>query len=270
MQWENLTATDFEAAVRDTGVCILALGVLEKHSEHLPLGTDFLNGHRLACLAAERELAVVFPPFYFGQIYEARCFPGALTLRPTLLIDLIQGVLDEIGRNGFRKIILHNAHGGNGHLLPFLAQTSLWEQKPYVVYYYAESLSGHQSAQWEALLETKYHGHACECETSISLANHPHLVKMERVPAQPADPLGRLAGVPGNFSGISWYANHPDHYAGDARSATAEKGRALQSLQVDALAKFIAAVKADAVASALQQEFFERVDRVRQAGNNNP
>jgi creatinine amidohydrolase len=72
MQWENLTSPDFAAAQRETGVCVLALGVLERHSEHLPLGTDFLNAHRLACLAAEREPAVVFPPFYFGQIYPAR------------------------------------------------------------------------------------------------------------------------------------------------------------------------------------------------------
>ncbi len=265
MQWENLTSTDFAVAVRSTGVCILSFGVLEKHSEHLPLGTDFLNGHRLACLAAEKEPAVVFPPFYFGQIYEARCFPGALTLRPILLLELLQGVLDEIGRNGFHKIILHNAHGGNSHLLPFLAQSSLWEQKPYVLYYYVDSLSGNRHAEWAALLETKYHGHACECETSISLANHPHLVKMERVPEQPAEPLGRLAGVPGNFSGVSWYANHPDHYAGDARPATAEKGRALQRLLVDAFAEFIAKVKADQVAPALQQEFFNRVHQVEQA-----
>ena len=82
MQWEHLTATDFAAAARDTGVCILSIGVLEKHSEHLPLGTDFLNGHRVACMAAEKEPAVVFPPFYFGQIYEARCFPGTITLKP--------------------------------------------------------------------------------------------------------------------------------------------------------------------------------------------
>jgi creatinine amidohydrolase/Fe(II)-dependent formamide hydrolase-like protein len=56
-------------------------------------------------MAAELEPAVVFLPFYFGQIYEARCFPGAVTLRLTLLIELIQGVLDEIGRNGFQKIV---------------------------------------------------------------------------------------------------------------------------------------------------------------------
>jgi creatinine amidohydrolase len=141
MQWEQLTAPDFAAAVRQTGVCILTTGVLERHSEHLPLGTDFLNGHKLACLAAEKEPAVVFPPFYFGQIYEARCFPGALTLKPTLLIELIRGVLDEIARNGFMKIIISNAHGGNNALLPFLAQCTLWEEKPYALYLYTGELS---------------------------------------------------------------------------------------------------------------------------------
>ncbi len=264
MQWENLTSDEFAAAVRDTGVCIIAMGVVERHATHLPLGTDYLSGHAVANLAAEKEPAVVFPPFYFGQIYEARCFPGTLTIKPTLLMELVQGVLDEIGRNGFRKIILHNAHGGNNHLLPFLAQASLWEEKPYALYFYSDWLKGRRQRQWDATLETKNHEHACECETSISLANHPELVKMERVPAEPAEPLNRLSQVPGNFSGISWYSNYPDHYAGDARPASAEKGRALQQLQVDGFVEFIAAVKADTVAPALNREFFQRVRNLSQ------
>jgi len=259
MQWEHLTSSDFATAVQDTDVCIVSFGVLEKHSEHLPLGTDYLNGHRLACLAAEREPAVVFPPFYYGQIYEARCFPGTVTIKPTLLLELIEAVLDEIGRNGFHKIILLNAHGGNGHLLPFVAQCSLWQEKPYALYYYTRWVSGDRAQEWSALLETKNHGHACECETSISLANHPQLVKMERVPQQPAEPLDRLAALPANFSGISWYANYPDHYAGDARPATAEKGVALRKLQVESFADFIKAVKTDTSVPSLNQEFHHRV-----------
>ncbi len=141
MQWEELTAVDFARAARETGVCLIALGVVEKHGEHLPLGTDFLNGHAIACLAAEKEPAVVFPPFYFGQIYEARCFPGTITIKPTLLIELLQGVLDEIGRNGFGKIILFNAHGGNDFLVPFLAQCALWDPKPYSLYFPTGPLS---------------------------------------------------------------------------------------------------------------------------------
>ena len=57
MQWEQLTATEFAAAVRETGVCVIAMGVVEKHSEHLPLGTDYLFGHAIACRAAEIEPA---------------------------------------------------------------------------------------------------------------------------------------------------------------------------------------------------------------------
>ena len=187
MQWENLTSGEFNEAVGRTGVCILAAGVMEKHSEHLPLGTDFLNGHKIACLAAEREPAVVWPPFYFGQIYEAACFPGTITLKPTLLPELFQEVFDAIGRNGFKKIIVYNAHGGNCHFLPFLAQCQLWEKKPYSLYLPPLNLlTGDRKKTWLQTCETQEHGHACECETSISLANHPALVKMDRLPKDAA------------------------------------------------------------------------------------
>lgn len=261
MQWENLTSTDFSRAVQDSGVCILALGVLERHSEHLPLGTDMLNSHAVACQAAEAEPAVVFPQFYFGQIYEARCFPGTLTVRPTLLIELLQAVLAEIARNGFKKIILFNGHGGNTAMLLFLAQTTLWEEAPYSLYLFGGPgypLSPEQRKRWDKVLETSQHGHACECETSISLATHPELVHMDRVPAEPAEPLQRLRHLPGNFSGISWYADFPTHYAGDARTASAEKGRALLEIEVEALTGFIRAVKDDQVVARLNHEFFRQ------------
>jgi creatinine amidohydrolase len=265
MQWEQMTAPDFARAVQETGVCVIAMGVLERHSEHLPLGTDYLNGHKLACLATEKEPAVVFPPFYFGQIYEARCFPGALTIKPTLLIELIQGVFDEIGRNGFKKIIISNAHGGNNAMLPFLVQCSLWAEKPYTVYFHNGSLGAEREKQWNAVVETSHHGHACECETSISLANHPELVKMGCVPAEHAgDARERLAAIkPSGFSAVNWYSDYPEHYAGDARTASAEKGRILRQLSVDALSEFIAAVKADQVAPTLQAEFFAREKHLR-------
>jgi creatinine amidohydrolase len=262
MQWENLTSPDFARAVSETGVCILAAGVIEKHSDHLPLGTDFLNGHRLCCLAAEIEPVVVFPPFYFGQIYEAKCFPGTLTLKPTLLMELFFNVLDEIGRNGFKKIIVYNAHGGNIALLRFLAQCSLAEEKPYAVYHYTGEMTPERQQQWNAVLETKVHQHACECETSISLANHPELVKMDKVPTEAFDPLGRLNDLPANFSGISWYANFPEHYAGDARPATREKGLALRQIAIESLAEFIAAVKKDVAVPGLNFEFFERARQI--------
>ena len=192
MQWEQLTSNEFKNAVEETQTCVVAMGVVEKHGDHLPLGTDFLNGHKVACLAAEKEPAVVFPPFYFGQIYEAMCYPGTITIKPLLLVELIQAVFDEIGRNGFKKIVVFNTHGGNGHLLPFLAQCSLWEEKPYCLYMQVEDLD----AQSEGIVESGPPNHACEWETSVSLAVHEHLVKMERVWDEPAEALDRLKHMP--------------------------------------------------------------------------
>ncbi|MCD6518294.1 MAG: creatininase family protein [Anaerolineae bacterium] len=265
MQWEMLTAPEFARAVQETGTCVLALGVLERHGDHLPLGTDFLNAHKIACLAAEKEPAVVFPPFYFGQIYEAQCFPGTLTIRPTLLVELLLSVFDAIGRNGFRKIILYNGHGGNTHLVHFLAQTTLWEEKPYYIYVPTRLVDPEQEKKLYSILETKP-GHAGELETSLIMANFPGLVKREAIPQKPALPLGRASHLPPMFAGISWYSNYPDHYAGDARAASEEKGRVILQLAVDALAKYIAAVKADQVLPTLTREFFQRQKEVSSLG----
>ena len=88
---------------------------------------------------------------------------------------------------------------------------------------------------------------------------HPELVQMDRVPPEPALPLNRMHDLPPTHTGIWWYANYPDHYAGDARSATREKGLALRQLEIDDLADYIAAVKADQVVPALTREFFRSV-----------
>jgi creatinine amidohydrolase len=262
MQWEQLTAPDLAAAARETGVCVFAMGVVEQHAKHLPLGTDYLIAHRIATLAAEREPAVVFPPWYLGQIFEAQCFPGVVTAQIPLLLELLQDVFGEIARNGFPKIVLFNGHGGNRYLAPLVAQCTLARRNPYSLYFLEKWVTPERKKRWDAICETTEHGHACECETSMSLAIHPELVKMDAVPANPSRALRRLKNVPGNYSGISWYSHYPEHYAGDARTATAEKGRRLMRLIVDTLAEFIAAVKADRVAPALEKEFFERAGRL--------
>ncbi|MBQ2931988.1 MAG: creatininase family protein, partial [Clostridia bacterium] len=41
MLWEHLREEEFEDAVkRSGGVCVIPLGCIEKHGQHLPQGTD--------------------------------------------------------------------------------------------------------------------------------------------------------------------------------------------------------------------------------------
>jgi creatinine amidohydrolase len=62
MNWEHLTSPEFAAAVETSGgVCLVPLGVIEKHGDHLPLGQDVIYIHDVCSLAAEREPAVVSP-----------------------------------------------------------------------------------------------------------------------------------------------------------------------------------------------------------------
>jgi creatinine amidohydrolase len=124
MKWENLSADEFEAAVASTGgVCIL--GVLEYHGAHLPLGTDMLRAHRMACDVAEVEPAIVFPVVPFGSNFEAKLYPGSVMTENGLLFSLLENICDEISRNGLHKILLLSGHGGNKWLLPQFALSLL-------------------------------------------------------------------------------------------------------------------------------------------------
>lgn len=262
MRWEFLSWNEFPGAVeRSKGVCLLTMGVLEKHGDHLPLGTDVFNVHELACLAAEREPAIVFPQYYFGQIYEAQHMQGTLAIRPRLLMDLLEDVCDEIGRNGFRKIILVNGHGGNTHMLNFFLQLMLYRKKTYVVYLAGWWPSKPEDFEYyRKLMDTQEHGHACECETSYSLANFPELVKMDKVPKKPSHALNRLGHLGDIHTPMDWYAQYPDHYAGDARPASREKGERLRDKWVEHLAQTIRKVKEDETLPALYDAFFSRTE----------
>ena len=73
VNWEEITGPDFKLAIQKSeGVCIIPLGVLEKHGPQLPIGCDALLAKGIAQTAAETEYAVVFPFYYFGQINEAK------------------------------------------------------------------------------------------------------------------------------------------------------------------------------------------------------
>jgi creatinine amidohydrolase len=176
-----------------------------------------------------------------------------VVIRRNLLFELLENICDEMGRHGLAKIVLLSGHGGNRYFLPLFVQTLVEKDKPYLAYY----ASPRGALDPSTVLETKETGHACERETSTSLAINPDLVRMKAVPPRPFTSLRRnqpLADL-GVYSPLDWYAMYPAMYVGDASRATAEKGRALTESRVEALARIIAAVKADTTTPALLQEF---------------
>jgi creatinine amidohydrolase len=260
-RWDQLTATDWASAQEKAArTCVLPIGILEKHGPHLPLGSDLIQARELAARAAKREYAVVFPDFYYGQIYEARHQPGAFALPSRIVFDLLDATCDEIGRNGFKKILIVNSHGGNTNLLRYFAQAQLERRRDYVVYLFDPQSDPASAAKQKALRRSDPAGdmHAGEGETSTLLYLAPELTRQDRAGVESGANQRRWA-IPNVYTGIWWYAGFPNHYAGEGDKATRELGELLTEQRVETLVAALRAVKADQKALELQREFFDRV-----------
>src|SRR6201993_2737706 len=244
-KWEELTAPDFVQAIHQSqGTCVLPFGIIEKPGPHLPLGTDLLDVRFAVMNAVKQEYAVVFPEYYFGQIFEARQQPGTVAYSLSTQLVLLQETMNEMDRNGCKKIVIVNGHGGNNSLLPLFAQSQLASERDYVVY--VVGLPSRSAPGRPAMKsDPKNDMHAGETETSAMLAARPDLVHMDRAGSESGADRHRL-NLPDNvYTGIWWYARFPDHYSGVGSAATKELGDFDQKSWSSQIAEAIKAIKAD-------------------------
>ena len=254
-KWEELTGPDFIQAIHQAqGVCVLPFGIIEKHGPHLPLGTDLLDVRFAVMNAVKQEYAVVFPEYYFGQIFEARQQPGTLAYSLSTQLTLLQETMNEMDRNGCKKIVIVNGHGGNNSLLPLFAQSQLASERDYVVYVFGlpnENVPGRPA------LKTPFDMHGGEVETSSMLIARPDLVHQDRANQQSGADLHRQNLPASVYTGIWWYARFPNHYAGDASAANKELGAFDQNAWSKQIADALKAIKTDDESLKLQNQFFE-------------
>jgi creatinine amidohydrolase len=260
-RWDELTASDWDAALqKSAGVAILPIGILEKHGPQGPIGSDLIRAREWAARVVKQEYAVVFPDYFYGQIYEARHQPGTFALPSRLVWELLDATCAEIARNGFKKIMIVNTHGGNPNMLRFFVQSQLEKQRDYVVYLYDPAPD---AALTEKLNKARKSDpatdqHGGERETSELLYLRPELVKQDRSNSESGENQKRLS-LPDIYTGIWWYASYPNHYAGDGSVATKEFGQLITDTRVESIVKALKTIKADTKTPALQKEFFDRV-----------
>ncbi|MBY0348099.1 MAG: creatininase family protein [Hydrotalea flava] len=260
-RWDELTASDWNNVLQQSNyTCILPIGILEKHGPHVPIGSDLIRVREYAARATKKEYAVVFPDYFYGQINEARHQPGVFALKERVVWDLLEATCDEIARNGFKKIIIINGHGGNPELIRYFIQTRLEQPHNYAVYFFEP----HSDSAYLQQLKTLHQSplstdmHAGENETSELLYLRPDLVKMDSAKNESGKNLNRWH-IPNVYTAIWWYADFPNHYAGEGDKATAALGELLVNHVVDQLANAIKAIKADTTTLPLQEEFYKRV-----------
>ncbi len=279
MLWENLREEEFENAIRETGgVCILPVGCLEKHGQHLPVGTDVIHVTEIARLAAEKEPACVFPSFYFGEKTGAGEFKGTVIFSAELRQQLLKETCREIARNGFKKILLYNGHGGNQAMISNFSRSVLYEDTDYMVYDYS---IGSDFALPKKLMQENYpyltkedravlkdytdqkkrYGHACFVETGWVYGVRPETVRLDKIDQESGASIHRFdefANLKINTP-FAWMADYPNSYAGDSHEGMNERiARAMVEYSTDRLCKVIKFLKEETVSVEFKREWAER------------
>jgi creatinine amidohydrolase len=258
---EELTSPQFIKAVeKSSGVCVIPLGIIEKHGPHLPLGTDLFEARELAFSAAKKEYAVVFPPYFVGQIFEARHEPGAVAYSNELMWKMLEETCMELSRNGLKKIILANGHGGNTSFLEYFCQSQLAGKKGYIVVLYQPGSDPSTAKEIKSLKKATLDGHAGEEETSMMYFIRPDLVDQQAIKSQSGLDQGRLKGLRNGYTGIWWFARYPNHYASDVAEPNKRLGELLIEGDANQLAYLIKYLKTNNTIESLQEEFYKKAD----------
>ncbi|MCK4826059.1 creatininase family protein [bacterium] len=174
---------------------------------------------------------------------------------------VLQETCQELARNGLKKIILVNGHGGNNHFLHFFCQAQLESQRDYYVILFSPTTDPEVNRKINELRETKMGGHADEVETSMLLSHRPDLVHDDRGKNQSGQDLNLLKNIPYSYTGIWWYAKYPNHYAGDGSHANSKIGELLINSRVQQLVSLIKTSKKDRNIDELQNRFFKQSEK---------
>jgi creatinine amidohydrolase len=112
MRFEELNWFDIEAYLKHDDRLMMILGACEQHA-YLSLLTDVKIPLALADAASQARGVAVAPPLNFGSSPYFLAYPGTLSLRLSTLIDLVEDLVRSAYRQGFRRILFLNGHGGN-------------------------------------------------------------------------------------------------------------------------------------------------------------
>jgi creatinine amidohydrolase len=231
-------------------VAVLPFGATEPHNLHMPYGTDNFQVEAIGQRACERAYqagarVLLLPTVPFGVNTNHLQIPGGLacSVTPTTLLHLLTDLVDSLERQGVRKLVLLNGHGGN-------------ELKPLTRELHHRTKVFLCVCDWFRMAADLYPQifarpgeHADEVETSLGLAFFPELVH----PGQADDGAAR----PSRFEAINrgwvsitrpWHLVSKNTGLGDPSAATAAKGRRLMEVLTERLSGFLvelAAAKMD-------------------------
>jgi creatinine amidohydrolase len=217
-------------------VAVLPWGATEAHNYHLPHGTDDIEANYLGEAAVERANAqgarcVLLPCVPFGNDNAQLNQVATITMRSSTQQAVLFDVADSLVRQGIDRLIILNFHGGN-EFKPMIRDVML-DLPIFIV-----QVNGYAVAPTvNDLMKFPKGDHAGEFETSLIM----HLTPQWVAPLETAgdgavtpSKLPAISGTPGVWAPRDWAALTKDTGVGDPSHSTAEKGRRMFEMLVEA------------------------------------
>ncbi len=241
---ESVLAEQTHAFVREQRwqAAVLPFGATEPHNLHMPYGTDTYQVEELARRACARAWeagarVALLPALPYGVNTNHLEVPGGLacSVTPTTLLAILSDLVESLDRQGVRKLVLLNGHGGN-------------ELKPLTRQLHHRTKVFLCVCDWYRMAADLYPKlfdhpgeHADEVETSLGLAYFAGLLKPELADAGAARPT-RFEAINRGWVNITrpWHLATTNTGLGDPSGATPEKGRALMEALAERLGGFLA------------------------------
>ena len=257
----DMTYPQYEDAVKSGAIAIWALGVIEEHGPHLPLGTDvYVPAKTIEMVRQELSGAniksVVVPAFYWGVNQVTGAFPGSFNIRPEVMSELMLDVFKSLKKDGLTKVFCISGHGDIAHNRaiyegvrrgradaalagldirfvadPFLVQRLALEKSNEAFALTPEGPAPPASPYFDV--------HAGTGETSMLWAAAPSLVATEMLPTLKPNLIDAVALAEWRKGGESARKITPGGYTGDPSKASAELGARLLANRAKALAQGI-------------------------------
>jgi len=229
----------------EVDLALLPVGSTEQHGPHLPLDTDAFDAEYLACQVAAActdPKPLVLPLIPYGVSYHHEDFDGTISVSPDTLSRMVYEVGMNLARQGIKKLIIINGHGGNAPALKFAAQNINRDAHIFTTVETGES----SDADVMAICETTGDVHSGEIETSTALATRPHLVRMEEAKVF----IPKFSSHYLDFShkrSVEWYTRtariSTSGVMGDPSKASMEKGRRIWTIMIANLVEFVEDLK---------------------------
>jgi creatinine amidohydrolase len=123
VQLERMTSPEVDQACKEAvGIIIIPVGAVEVHGPHLPVGTDTFETYEIGLRAAQQAGVVIAPPLWYGNSRSFMDFPGTISIRPEILMELTRDVCLSLIQHGFHKLVVLDGHGGNYGILDLLIE----------------------------------------------------------------------------------------------------------------------------------------------------